>query len=522
MTTLLKSYLCGTWMEGKGTPVSLVNPTTEDVIAHATTEGLDFKAALDYARTTGGNALREMNFAQRGEMIKAMSKVLHGAREELLDLATVSTGNTRSDAKFDVDGATFTLGFYARLGRELGERSILLDGDEIPLAKNPRFVGRHIYTPKLGAAVHINAFNFPAWGFAEKAAVALLAGMPVITKPATSTAVLTVRMFEILAASGCVPEGAISLISGSAGDVLDHLGPQDVLAFTGSSHTATLLRSNENLIANSVPINVEADSLNAAILGPDADSDSETYDMFLREVVRDMTQKAGQKCTAIRRIFVPADRVDGVREDLSRELSGMPVGNPTAREVKVGPLATGNQLRDVQAGVARLQGSCKTVYGDGGRGDLVGIDHDRGFFLAPVLLQAERLDEAVVHADEVFGPVATMLPYGSDVTELCNGVLAGNGGLVSSVYSDDVSFVGSVLTRIAAGHGRLHLGSAKIADSSPGPGTVNPALLHGGPGRAGGGEELGGSRSLAFYMQRTAVQGSRRVLQKILDIPKGD
>ncbi len=522
MTTMLKSYLCGTWMEGKGTPASLVNPTTEEVVAHATTEGLDFKAGLDYARAKGGNALREMNFAQRGEMLKAMSKVLHGAREELLDLATETTGNTRSDAKFDVDGATFTLGFYARLGRELGERSILLDGDEIALAKNPRFVGRHIYTPKLGVAVHINAFNFPAWGFAEKAAVALLAGMSVMTKPATSTAVLTVRMFEILAESGCLPDGAVSLISGSAGDVLDHLTTQDVLAFTGSSNTATMLRNNANLVANSVPINVEADSLNAAILGPDVDASSETYDLFLREVVRDMTQKAGQKCTAIRRIFVPADRIESVREDLCQELSRMPVGNPLTREVKVGPLATSNQLRDVKAGLSRLQESCKTVYGDGGRGDLVDIDHDRGFFLSPVLLQAERLDESVVHADEVFGPVATMLPYGGETAELCDGVMAGNGGLVSSVYSDDVPFVGEVLTQIAAGHGRLHLASAKIADASPGPGTVMPALLHGGPGRAGGGEELGGARSLPFYMQRTAVQGSRRVLQKILDIPKGD
>ena len=516
MTRVLKNYLSGQWVEGEGAERPLHNPVTEEVLAVSKTGGLDLAAALDFARNQGGNALREMNFKERGDMLNAMAKVLHEHREEFLDLAALNGGNTRGDAKFDVDGASFTLGFYGRHAQKLGESQILLDEEQLRLARSPRFVGQHIYTSRRGVAVHINAFNFPAWGFAEKAAAALLAGMPVLCKPATATALVTERMFEVLASSGVVPEGAVSMLAGSAGDLLDHLQWQDVLAFTGSSGTATMLRTHENIVAQNVRVNVEADSLNAAILGPDVDVETDTFDLFLREVTRDMTQKAGQKCTAIRRVFVPADRMEEVRGELIAQLEGMPAGNPALREVKVGPLATASQRDEVMGGVQRLLGCTRAVFGDGTRGNLVDIDNDKGYFVSPTLLEASDLNAPAVHADEVFGPVATLLPYSGKPAEVADAVQLGQGGLVSSVYSDDKKFVGGVLTGIAPYNGRLHLGSAKMADESPGPGTTMPPLVHGGPGRAGGGEELGGTRSMHFYMQRTAIQGDKVMLDRIL------
>jgi len=511
----LRSHLGGRWVEGTS-PQTLVNPATEEPLARAGSAGLDLGAAMEFTRRTGGPALRSLTFAERGRLLQAMAAALQAHRDELLDLAVRNGGNTRSDAKFDVDGATFTLSAYAELGKGLGEVLFLVDGEGISLARSPRFHGQHLMVPRRGVAVHVNAFNFPAWGLAEKAAVALLAGMPVVSKPASSSAMVAHRIVEILVEKQVLPAGALSLLVGSAGDLLDHLGPQDVVAFTGSSDTGAKIRVLPQVIANSIRVNVEADSLNAAVLGPDAEPGSETYELFLKDVVRDVTQKAGQKCTAIRRVMVPAAVADRVRDDLVDRLQAITVGNPAREGVRMGPVATAGQLADVRAGIDRLARDGRLVYGDAGRAP-VGVEPGKGFFVGPVLLEVEPGAEAPgVHSHEVFGPVATVVPYTGDAAEAAGIVARGRGGLVSSVYSEDVAFTSSVVMEMAPYHGRIFLGSAKIAEMSPGPGTVLPLLVHGGPGRAGGGEELGGLRGLAFYMQRVALEGSRPTIERIV------
>ena len=516
MTERLRSYVMGEWIEGAGSHRPLVDPTRGVALAEASTEGIDMKAALAFARERGGPALRAMTFAERGALLAAASSAIHERREALIEVGVQNAGNTRKDAKFDIDGATATLSWYARLGEKLGQGRFLLDGGEERLSRNPRYVGRHIRVPLRGCALHINAFNFPAWGFAEKAAVAILAGVPVITKPATSTALLTARIFEALVEGGVMPVGALSLLLGGAGDLLDHLTTQDVVAFTGSSDTGRAIKGHPNVVARNVRVNIEADSVNAAVLGADVEPGGDTWDLFVREVANDMTQKAGQKCTAIRRIFAPADRMDEVQSALIDELSGASTGDPSHRDVTVGPLATGAQLKDIRAGVDRLRAAARPVFGDGGRGELVGVEGEGGFFIAPTLLRVDDGHAAeVVHAHEVFGPVATLIPYDGTAADAAELVCKGDGGLVASIYSDDRDFVAEALFGIAPYHGRVHIGSAKIADHSPGPGTVMPQMLHGGPGRAGGGEELGGLRGLSFYTQRTAVQGLSPLLEKL-------
>jgi oxepin-CoA hydrolase/3-oxo-5,6-dehydrosuberyl-CoA semialdehyde dehydrogenase len=514
----LRSYCCGRWIEGKGAPAILVNPATEEPLAETSTEGVDFRAALDFARTRGGPALRGMSFAARGELLGKLGKLLHGNRDALIELAVANGGNTRGDAKFDIDGASATFAFYAGLGEKLGDRRLLVDGELVQLGRSSRFFGQHVWLPREGAAIHVNAFNFPAWGFGEKAAVALLAGVPVVTKPATSTALVAHRIVELAVDAGVLPEGALTFIAGSVGDLLDHLTAQDVLAFTGSSDTGRTLRSHAAVVRGSVRVNVEADSLNSAILGPDALRGSETWQAFIASVVRDMTQKTGQKCTAIRRVFVPPARQGAVREDLAAELENVRVGNPALAEVTMGPLSTASQLRDVRAGVERLRGQTRVAW-TRERLEPVGVPAGKGFFHAPLLLVAEHPAEAdAVHGHEVFGPVATLLPY-SDGPTLAALVRRGEGSLVSSLYSDDRAFTEETILAIAPYHGRLHIGSAKVAEAATQPGMVLPSLVHGGPGRAGGGEELGGERGLAFYMQRTALQANRAFLEAAFPSP---
>lgn len=510
----LESYLNGAWVSGQGKEQNLVNPATEEVIAKTSTNGLDFASAFDVARREGGPALRALTFAERGELLRAMSRAIHASRDELLDSGIANGGNTRSDAKFDVDGASGTLAYYAELGKELGAQRFLLDGDGIQLGRSPRFFGQHIFMPRTGVALHINAFNFPAWGFGEKAACALLAGMPIVVKPATSTALLAYKIAKLCAP--ILPRGAFSFIAGPPGDILSHLGPQDVVAFTGSSDTGASLRLMPNVVKSSVRVNIEADSLNAAVLGPDVEQGSDTYNMFLRDVVRDMTQKAGQKCTAIRRVFVPSDKVGAVRDDLADRLREMRVGNPALDNVNVGPLATAAQLRDIRAGIQKLSAEARIVLGDGPF-ERLGVSAEQGYFVPPTLLECEDAGRArAIHEHEVFGPVATIVPYAGSALSAASLVALGGGGLVCSVYSDDRNFTAEILIGIAPWNGRVVLGSEKIADQTPGPGTVLPHTIHGGPGRAGGGEELGGVRGLYFYSQRTAVQGSRPILEAIL------
>jgi oxepin-CoA hydrolase/3-oxo-5,6-dehydrosuberyl-CoA semialdehyde dehydrogenase len=516
----LESYLSGAWIAGSGKTSTLVDPTTEAPIAETSTEGLDLGAAVAFARREGGPALRALTFTQRGELLRGMSRVLHQHRDALIELAIQNGGNTRSDAKFDIDGASGTLAAYADLGKELGEQRFLLDGEGIQLGRSPRFFGQHVIVPRNGVAVHVNAFNFPAWGLGEKAACAILAGMPVIAKPATSTALVTFRAVQLIIEAGILPRGALSLLTGSPGSLLTHLGGQDVLAFTGSSDTGTAIRLLPNIAAGSVRVNVEADSLNGAVLGPDVEPGSDTWSMFLKDVARDMTQKAGQKCTAIRRVFVPVARLAEVRDELVERLRDAKVGNPAVEGVTVGPLATAQQLRDVRKGMERLATEAKVAVGGLGPFEKVGVTGDKGYFVPPTLFVHEAASGVhAVHEHEVFGPVATIVPY-TDTASLVRDVEKGRGGLVSSVYSDDRAFVAEMVFAIAPFHGRLMLGSEKIADQAPGPGTVLPQLVHGGPGRAGGGEELGGIRGLSFYSQRTALQGARPVLDAILGVKR--
>ena len=517
--TRLRSYLGGRWQEGQGAHETLLNPATEEPLAEAGSGGLDRAAALAHARDTGGPALRALTFAQRGALLEAVGQAVQAAREELIELAVKNGGNTRSDAKFDVDGAAFTLSAYAELGRSLGDRRLLVDGEGVQLGRTPRFHGQHLLVPRQGVALHVNAFNFPAWGLCEKAAPALLAGLPVLSKPATSSALVAVRIVELLVEKRLLPEGALSLLVGSAGDLLAHVGPQDVVAFTGSSETGVAIRSLPQVIRHSVRVNVEADSLNAAVLGPDVLPGSETWELFLKDVARDMTQKAGQKCTAIRRVLVPEARTEQVREELIARLEKVLVGNPALENVRMGPVATRQQHDDVRAGVDALARDGRLVYG---RPDLqpAGVEPGRGFFVGPALIELEPGALApTVHAREVFGPAATLVPYSGGAAEAAAVVARGQGGLVSSVYSEDTAFTTDVVLGLAPFHGRVFLGSAKIAEQSPGPGTVLPQLVHGGPGRAGGGEELGGLRALGFYHRRSAVQADAAVLDAIAAAP---
>jgi oxepin-CoA hydrolase/3-oxo-5,6-dehydrosuberyl-CoA semialdehyde dehydrogenase len=508
----LKSYLRGEWVEGQGEPRTLVNPTTGEPVATAGTGGIDFGPVVEHARSEGGPALRAMTFAERGAMLKALSKAIHGAREELIEASILNGGTTRGDAKFDIDGASGTLAFYAGLGKKLGDATILAEDGE-QLTQSARFFGKHVWVPLRGVAVHVNAFNFPAWGLAEKAAVALLAGVPVISKPATATALLAVRVMEKLLEADVLPPGALQLVTGGTGNLLDHLGPQDALAFTGSSDTGRKLRGLDPVLSRSTRVNVEADSLNAAVLTADVDDD--TYQMFLRDVVTEVTQKAGQKCTATRRVFVHESLVDRVQEDLGERLAQIPVGNPASKGVRMGPLATAQQRDDYLAGVAKLQESgAKIVWGDPKPGELVDADPSKGFFVGPVVLRADEPAKAdAVHEHEVFGPCTTLMPF-ADADEVVDLVARGGGGLVASVYGDDRELLPKLVLGLAPYNGRILMGSKKVADQAISPGLVLPSCVHGGPGRAGGGEELGGERGLHFYMQRCAVQGDRALLDK--------
>jgi 3,4-dehydroadipyl-CoA semialdehyde dehydrogenase len=443
---------------------------------------------------------------------------MHGARDQLIQLAIDNGGNTRGDAKFDIDGAAGTLAAYADLGAALGDAPLLPADAEVQIGRTARLAGRHALVPRAGVAVHINAFNFPAWGLAEKAATALLAGMPVISRPATATALVAHALVRLFAEQQILPPGALALVLGGVGDLLDHLQGQDVLAFTGSSDTARQLRGLPAVVGRSLRLNVEADSLNAAVLGPDAAPGSETERLFVRDVVRDMTQKAGQKCTAIRRVFVPAGRLADLAGALAAELGGVAVGNPAEASVRMGPLATAAQRDAVRAGLARLAAETESVHGgDAGQVAPIGVPADTGWFVGPVLrLHRDPAAARALHEHEVFGPVATIAAYSGSATDAAALISRGDGGLVASLYSDDRAWLGELVPLAAACSGRLYLGSEKIADQSPGPGTALPQLLHGGPGRAGGGEELGGLSGLRLYQNRVALQGDKAFLKALL------
>src|SRR5436305_4080859 len=518
-----KRYVLGSWQEGQqGTRsfVTLVDPSAEEEIARASSEGIDFGAVLAHARERGGPALRAMTFGQRAALLKEMSKALRDHRDELLDLSARNTGTTRPDGSFDVDGASGTLAYYASLGWRLGDRTFLSEAEGVQLAKTEGFYCRHILVPRPGVRVHVNAFNFPAWGFAEKAACALLAGMPVITKPATATALVTERCIELIVEAGFLPDGALQLIVGSTGDLLDRLGPEDVLAFTGSADTALALRSRGNLLTANTRVNVEADSLNAAVLAPDVQDGSATFGLFLKDVVREMTQKTGQKCTAVRRILVPADRLGAVQDALVAKLAAVVVGSPADPTVRLGPGAPAQQLRDTLLGIGELAQAARIVRGTGQRVDGVGAPAGKGFFVQPTLLRSDDARSAgPVHSREVFAPVATLLPYDGTAADAVEIVALGGGTLVTSAYTDDAGWAGDFVARGGGGPGRVYLGSEGPAADAPGSGAALPPTLHGGPGRAGGGEELGGLVGVKLYLQRVAVQGSKALVDGLVGEP---
>jgi 3,4-dehydroadipyl-CoA semialdehyde dehydrogenase len=498
----LRSYIAGEWRDAGGNGTPLHNPANEEVLAEIGSNPADVGGALDHARAAGRAELGALTFGSRGALLRDLSKLLHGRREELLDIAQANGGNTRSDAKFDVDGAIGTLAAYAdvgeALGRRAGDRRFLVDGDAVALTRAPRFAGQHWWITRPGAAVQINAFNFPAWGMCGKAAVALLAGVPVITRPATATALLAHRIMEILVDSRKLPPDSWQLVCGPTGGLLELLGPYDHLAFTGSNATGARLRAAREFAERSVRVNVEADSLNAAVVGPEVEPGSELWNLALKDVVLDVTQKTGQKCTAIRRVLVPASRLDAFEEQLVEELRRVTVGNPTADGVSMGPVSTDAQHRDVLAGIGRLAAENHLVLGSTGRVDGRGAPPGMGWFVAPAVLRASSSGAGAVHDVEVFGPCVTLIAYDGTAAEAARIVALGQGSLVSSAFSDDRTWTEEFALAVSPCLGRILLVSSKLAGQATPPGMVLPGLVHGGPGRAGGGEELGGERGLLF------------------------
>ena len=507
----LKSYVCGGWHESTADGALLRDATTGAVVAQASTEGVDFRATLDYARRVGGPALRDLTFHQRAALIKQLAKFLTDRKEEFYALS-YATGATKADSWIDIDGGISTLFVFASKGaRELPDSRVYVDGAPEMLSKTGTFVGQHICTSLEGAAVHINAFNFPVWGMLEKLAPALIAGVPAIVKPATATSYLTELVIRRIVEAGLLPEGAIQLLCGSAGDLFDHLGCQDVVAFTGSASTASALRRHPNVIARSVRFTAETDSLNSSILGPDAVPGTPEFDLFVREVAREMTVKAGQKCTAIRKAIVPATAAEAVIDALRAALAKVVVGDPRLEQVRMGPVASLAQRREVRDQLAKLERDAEIVHGGearvGGAG-FVGAEGEKGAFISPTLLYCRDTSRAAaIHEVEAFGPVCTVVPYrdASDAVALAR---RGGGSLVSSVFSADDEAAARLVLGLAPYHGRILVVNRTCAKESTGHGSPLPHLVHGGPGRAGGGEEMGGIRGVMHYMQRTAIQGT--------------
>jgi len=511
----LANYVYGQWIEGAGDGITLQDPVTGEPLVTVSSDGIDTGRALDFARRSGGPALRAHGYEARAAMLDAIAKLLAANRAEYFDIALRNSGSTDADAAFDVDGAIFTLKTYARAGKTLGAARLLKEGARVPLAKTDAFQGQHFLMPLTGVAVFINAFNFPAWGLWEKAAPALLAGVPVFVKPATPTAWLTQRMVEDVVRAGILPEGALSIVCGSARDLLDHVEECDVVSFTGSADTAARMRTHPNVVARSVRINIEADSINSAILGPDAEPGTPEFDLAVKEIVREMTVKAGQKCTAIRRVFAPAAVARRVADAVAAKLAGCKVGNPRNEVVRVGPLVSKAQQAAAFEGLAKLREECETVFGGDAGFEPVDAHGPLSAFVQPTLLYCDKgLDARQVHDVEVFGPVATILPY-ADAADAIALARRGRGSLVASVYSGDAGFLAELVPGIADLHGRVMVVDAAVGAQHTGHGNVMPSCLHGGPGRAGGGEELGGLRALAMYHRRCVVQGGPALLDAL-------
>jgi 3,4-dehydroadipyl-CoA semialdehyde dehydrogenase len=511
----LESYLSGRWVRGEGVETRLVDPVNGEGLATVSAKGVDLAGALAFARKQGQGGLRQMGYAGRAKAVGAVADVLTANRARYEEIAIANSGNTKMDAAIDIDGGIGTLKYYARLGAGLGESRMLLDEKPVRLAKAENYQAIHLMVPRRGVAIHINAFNFPSWGLWEKAAVALLAGVPVIAKPASSTALLAHAMVKDVIAAKVLPDGALSLICGGAGDLLGALGSDDVIAFTGSADTAARVRGHANVVGKSVPVNIEADSINAALLAPGAAAGSAAFDAFVREVVREMTVKAGQKCTAIRRILVPASEADAVADALATKLKATKVGDPRQADTRMGPVVSRGQQAAAFDGIRRLASEAAIVCGGTDAPALDGIDASKSAFVAPTLLKLEDAGSAkAVHEVEVFGPAATVVPYGNE-QEAAALIARGGGSLVASIYGEDRDFLLRIVDEIGPSHGRILAVDPAVATAHTGHGIVMPQCNHGGPGRAGAGEELGGLHGLRFYHQRLAVQGSSDLLASL-------
>jgi 3,4-dehydroadipyl-CoA semialdehyde dehydrogenase len=513
----LESYVGGKWRSGTSDGRSMVNPTTGETIGHVDATGIDAPAALAYGRSIGGPALAGLSFAERGALLGKIADTLVANRSAYAEIARINSGNTERDAAIDIDGAIGTLKYYGRLGKTLGAGRALVEDGSDQLSRAETFRARHVWTTRPGVALHINAYNFPSWGLWEKVAASFLAGMPVVAKPASATAWLSERMVRDVVAAGLLPEGVLSLVCGAADGLVEALEPMDAVAFTGSHETGRILRGHARMREAAPRLTIEADSVNAAILSREVELGGPVFDLFLGEVVRALTVKAGQLCTNIRRAFVPQDKIDAVAEQLRSAMASLAVGDPGLKEVAVGPLVHDAQRRSALEGIGRLASAAEIVTGGGVPAEAAGADPARGAFLAPTLLKARSAEPEILHELEVFGPVVTLIPYRSQ-DELVALVRRGGGSLVASLYGEDPAATATLALRLAPHHGRVLVVDPEVGAGHTGHPIVMPQCVHGGPGRAGGGEELGGLRGLRFYMQRTALQGSPSMLDQVATV----
>lgn len=515
--TKLENYITGNWITGDGEGQLLYNAVTGAPVAAASTKGLDFKSIIEYGRTTGNPALRKMTFHQRGNMLKALALHLRNHLEKFYTIS-YQTGATKADSWVDIEGGIGNLFANASLRRKFPDEVFCIDGESHNLSKNNTFMGTHILVPKEGVAIHINAFNFPVWGMLEKIAVNLLAGVPAIVKPATVTSYLTEAFVKEIIASKILPEGALQLICGSAGDLLNHVTSQDIITFTGSASTGSMLKKTPAILDNNVPFNMEADSLNCIVLGADVTPDKPEWDIFIKEIRKEMTLKAGQRCTGIRRIFVPENKMEDVWKAIGTSLSQTAIGNPLNEKVRMGSLAGQTQRNEVKEQVQKLLASSQIVYGSLDSVEVIDADANKGAFMSPVLLMNEKPHSSYEpHNIEAFGPVSTIMPYKNMDDAIVLSKL-GKGSLVSTIVTADYKEAKQYVVGAASHHGRILVLNNECAKESTGHGSPLPLLVHGGPGRAGGGEEMGGLRGVKHYLQRTALQGSPTTITAITNV----
>ncbi len=513
----LDNYILGKWTPPNGEGLPQYNAVTGDVVATCSSEGIDFSAVMDYGRRVGGPTLRKMTFQERGRMLKALALYLNDLKDKYYKLS-YWTGATKADSWIDIDGGIGTLFAYASLRRKFPDSPFYVDGEMAKLSKEGTFVGQHIMVPKQGIAIHINAFNFPIWGMLEKIAVNLLAGVPAVVKPSELTSFLTESMVRDIITSKILPKGALQLVNGRGEGILEFVTSQDVITFTGSAETGKKLKSLPQIIENAVPFNLEADSLNAAVLGEDVTPGSSEFDLFIKEVRREMTAKTGQKCTAIRRIIVPEKLVEEVQIALGKSLLQTTIGDPQAEGVRMGALVSKPQQEKVRQQIEKLMESSRLVCGDLDHFEIIGADKNKGAFMSPIVLLNEKpFEQHGSHTIEAFGPVSTIMPYHSmeEAIELAN---MGKGSLVSTICTYDPKIATEYVLNAAAFHGRILILNRESAKESTGHGSPMPLLMHGGPGRAGGGEEMGGMRGVKHYLQTTAVQGHPTMLTEVTNV----